>query len=102
MGVQHHLIRSHNDAKAGDQLNNLVTYSVKSSSPFKKFAIFDVNENAMNGVIQRHRKDHPLAQIIKCSCEYSGPNQTSKAFPTLCTDFDFQLLQRLPPTRRIS
>ncbi|KAJ9605614.1 hypothetical protein H2200_010271 [Cladophialophora chaetospira] len=49
-------------AMGNHMLNNLV-----SRSQFKSFAIFDVNENAMNNEIQRHKTAHPLTQILKCS-----------------------------------
>ncbi|KIX95867.1 uncharacterized protein Z520_08575 [Fonsecaea multimorphosa CBS 102226] len=54
-------------AMGNHMFNNLVTSAAKSCSQFKSFAIFDVNEIAMNREIQRHKTEHPLVPILKCS-----------------------------------
>ncbi|KPI39369.1 3-hydroxyisobutyrate dehydrogenase, mitochondrial [Cyphellophora attinorum] len=49
-------------AMGNHMLNNLIC-----RSPFKRFAVFDINDATVNGVIARHKSENPSAQILKCA-----------------------------------
>ncbi|KAJ9626681.1 hypothetical protein H2204_009951 [Knufia peltigerae] len=50
-------------AMGNHMLNNLV----KKSTSKRKFALFDVNEDAMDSVIQRHKTEHAAVSISRCA-----------------------------------
>ncbi|KAK1848289.1 3-hydroxyisobutyrate dehydrogenase [Colletotrichum chrysophilum] len=54
-------------AMGNHMFNNLVSRSIAKVGNSAKYALFDVNDAAVEGVIQRHQKQNPAVSIHRCS-----------------------------------
>ena len=57
------------DAIFSIQLNNLINRTIESGKPRYNFAVFDVNDESMDRVIEHHRSKNPETKLIRCSCK---------------------------------
>ncbi|EQB56133.1 hypothetical protein CGLO_03873 [Colletotrichum gloeosporioides Cg-14] len=64
-------------AMGNHMFNNLVNRSTAKVDSSAKYALFDVNDAAVESVIQRHQKDNPAVSLHKCSSPYDVAQKAS-------------------------
>lgn len=50
------------------KINNLISRTIESGKPRYNFAVFDVNGESMDRVIEHHRFKNGETKLMKCSC----------------------------------
>ncbi|KAI8311622.1 3-hydroxyisobutyrate dehydrogenase [Colletotrichum sp. SAR11_240] len=64
-------------AMGNHMFNNLVNKSTAKVGSSAKYVLFDVNDAAVEGVIQRHQKENPAVSVHKCSSPYDVAQKAS-------------------------
>ncbi|KAF4918024.1 3-hydroxyisobutyrate dehydrogenase [Colletotrichum viniferum] len=57
-------------AMGNHMFNNLVNKSTEKAGSSARYVLFDVNDAAVEGVIQRHQKENPTVSVHRCSSPY--------------------------------
>ncbi|KAF5507075.1 3-hydroxyisobutyrate dehydrogenase [Colletotrichum aenigma] len=64
-------------AMGNHMFNNLVNKSTEKAGTSAKYVLFDVNDAAVEGVIQRHQKENPAVSVHRCSPPYDVVQKAS-------------------------